>query len=319
MALPGIFLGRRHIESWRRRPYLQINYGDFFRVVIMLDRSYLILGLDGLSHAHGPQYFRDGHLATSVIAAWHLCHENGLDEPTQGLIKSLIDRELGEDAIFLPAPQEPADSALLKQLLATLSCGIGDLREVGHNIIFGAAALKVFRHRPETITPHRVNGVCRLIEDFATTQNVALEGDDGIPGIGDESALIRFIFGEYLRSVALYTGYGQGWAGHLLTIGHAVIELSRLGYPELAAGAHQAYRMYISTIRRGPGERDRRIPEHPPSSLTPLDRDYWEHRKSVRSGLGHAFKYPWSFFSLLSWLDDPDLKQRSLAAGYRIF
>ena len=285
----------------------------------MLDKSYLLMGLDGLSHASGPQYFRDGHLATSVIAAWYLCHENGLDEPTQGLIKSLIDRELRDDEIFLPVPDEPADSALLEHLLATLSAGIGDLREVGHNIIFGAAALKVFRHCPETITPPRVDGICKLIDNFATPQSVTLEDEDGIPDIADESALIRFIFSEYLRSVALYTGYGQGWAGHLLTIGHAVIELSRLGYEDLAARAHKAYRMYITTMRRGPRETDRHIPEHPPSNLTPLDRHYWKQRKTVRSGLGHAFKYPWSFFSLLSRLDDQDLKQRCLAAGYAIF
>jgi hypothetical protein len=289
------------------------------RLAIMLDDSYLMLGLDGLSRAHGPQYFRDGHLATSVIAACYLCHENALDDPTQDLIKSRIDQDLAKDAIFLPAPHEPANSVLLEQLLETLSTGIGDLREVGHNIIFGAAALKVFRHHPETVTPFRVNGICRLIEDFATTQSVTLDDDDDVPGIADEGSLIRFIFREYLRSVALYTGYGQGWAGHLLTIGHAVIELHRLGYPELAAGAHHAYRMYIRTMRRGPKESAPPIPEHPSSSLTPLDRDYWEQRKSVRPGLGHAFKYAWSFFSLLSRLDDRYLKQRCLEAGYRIF
>jgi hypothetical protein len=285
---------------------------------IMLDNSYLKLGLDGLSHAHGQQYFRDGHLATSVIAACYLCRENNLDEPTQDIIEDRIDRELRADAIFLPAPDETADRALLQQLLETLAGGIGDLREVGHNIIFGTAALKAFRDCPEAITPARVEGICRLIDNFITTQNVDLEEDDGIPGIADESALIEFIFSEYLRTVTRYAGYGQGWAGHLLTIGHAVIELSRLGYPQLAAQAHAAYRMYIRTIRRGPEKTDRRIPEHPPASLTPLNQDYWKHKQQIRPGLGHAFKYAWSFYSLLRGLNDPDLKQRCIAEGYRI-
>ncbi len=285
----------------------------------MLDHSYLIMGLDGLSHAHGKDYFRDGHLATSVIAAYYLCHENNLDEETQDLVKSRIDNELREDAIFRPAPDETPDTTLLEQLLDTLSRGIGDLREVGHNIIFGAAALKAFRDRPAAITPSRVEGICRLIDDFTTTQNITLEGDEGIPGIEDEGALIEFIFSEYLRSVSLYAGYGQGWAGHLLTIGHAVIELSRLGYPDIAASAHNAYRMYIMTMRRGPKEKDRQIPDHPPSSLTPLDQAYWEQRNPVRPGLGHAFKYAYSFFNLLPGLNNPELKQRCVAAGYKIF
>ena len=111
----------------------------------MLDNTYLILGLDGLSRAHGRNYFDDGHLGASVIAAYYLCLENGLEEHTQNVIKSRIDHELRIDALFLPAPREAPDATLLEQLLNTLSAGIGDLREVGHNIIFGAAALKAFR------------------------------------------------------------------------------------------------------------------------------------------------------------------------------
>ncbi len=285
----------------------------------MLDDTYLILGLDGLSHANGPDYFRDGHLAASVIAAYYLCHENSLGEHTQDAIKSIIDRELREDPIFLPAPDEPPDAALLKQLLDTLSSGIGELREVGHNIIFGAAALKAFRQRPDAITPARVLGICRLVDDFAVTPDIGLEADDGIPGIDAAGALVEFIFNEYLRSLALYAGYGQGGAGHLLTIGHAVIELSRLGYPDLAARAHAAYRMYIGHLRRGPGVSARPIPEHPASDLTPLDQAYWERRTSVRPGLGHAFKYPWSFYSLLARLKDSVLRDRCLAESYKIF
>jgi hypothetical protein len=285
----------------------------------MLDTSYLVLGLDGLSHAHEQDHFCDGHLASSVIAAWYLCHENNLEEETQDLIRSRIDEELRQDAIFRPAPDEPADSTLRQQLLDTLSTGIGDLREVGHNIIFGAIALKAFRDRPDAITPARVEGICRLIENFTTTQNVELNDDDRIPGIADKGALIEFIFSEYLRSVSLYAGYGQGWAGHLITIGHAVIGLSRLGHTQLAMQAHNAFRMYITTMRRGPKETNRRIPDHPPSSLTPLDHAYWAQGKPVRPGLGHAFKYPYSFYNLLSGLNDPALKKRCLAESYKIF
>jgi hypothetical protein len=208
---------------------------------------------------------------------------------------------------------------LLEQLLDTLSGGIGDLREVGHNIIFGAAALKAFRDCPAAITPSRVEGICGLIDDFATTQNVTLKGDEEIPGIEDEGVLIEFIFSEYLRAVSLYSGYGQGWAGHLLTIGHAVIELSRLGYPDLAAPAHKAYRMYIMTMRRGPKATDRPIPDKEPRSYSPLEREYWERKDSISSGIGHALKYPYSFYNLLNSLYNPDLKNRCLEKSYLIF
>jgi len=284
----------------------------------MLDESYLILGLDALSRAHTSDYFRDGHLGASVIAAYYFCHENGLDGRTQDAVKSWIDRELRGTPLFLPSPNEVPDPSLLGDLLNALSTGIEDLREVGHNVIFGSAALKALRQLPEAVAPARVGGLCRLANAFASTQNIALEEDDEIPGLGDERQLIEFIFQEYLRSIVQYAGYGQGWAGHLLTFGHAVIELSRLGYTELASGAHEAYRMYIRTMRRGPSETSRRIPDHPSSQRSPLQYEYWEQRTSVRSGLGHAFKYAYSFYNLLGHLDDSELKQRSLAESHKI-
>ncbi len=285
----------------------------------MLNEDYLLIGLDGLSRAHKGDYFRDGHLGASVVAAYYLCRENDLDHRTQDLMKSHIDRELRDDALFLPAPPEEADASLVADLLDVLSAGVSDLREVGHNVIFAAAALKAFRDLPQSITPFRVEGICKLIAAFDTTQNVTVTENDRIPEAPPEKPLIEFIFHEYLRAVAQYTGYGQGWAGHLLTFGHAVIELSRLGYPELSLRAHNAYRMYIKTMRQGPTEKSRRIREHSPSSVTPLDYEYWAQRKSVRSGLGHAFKYPYSFYNLLAQLDDAELRQRCLAQGYRIF
>ncbi len=200
-----------------------------------------------------------------------------------------------------------------------LAAGIDELREVGHNVIFAAAALKAFQRLPDTVTPYRVNGVSRLIDCFVATQDVSVAEDDGIPEVGDEARLIEFIFHEYLRTLARYAGRGQGWTGHLLTFGHAVIELSRLGYPQLAARAHEAFRVYIAMVRGGPREIDRQISDHPPSSRTPLDYDYWERRKPVRPGLGHAFKYPYSFYNLLSGLRDPRLRERSLAESYKIF
>jgi len=285
----------------------------------MLDDSYLILGLDGLSHAHGENYFADGHLGASAIAAYYLCHENGLGDRTQTAIASCMDREYRGTAPFLPVPDETPDSALLGQLADTLAGSVGDLRGVGHNIIFGAAALKAFRECPDAITPFRVAGVCGLIEDFRDIHDTGIDALEGIPGVAEEGALVEFICREFLHTVALYGGYGQGWTGHLLTIGHAVLELSRLGYTDLAVTAHRAYRVYIRNIRCGPRESDRQIPDHPATALTPLDHSYWERGKPLRASLGHAFKYPWSFYSLLARLEDSSLRERCLSESHKIF
>lgn len=285
----------------------------------MLDSDYLVRGLDGLSHAHGEHYFRDGHLAAATVSAYWLCHENQLDLPAQDAVRSQVDRYLSREAIFKAVPDEAADARLLDRLLDALAAGIDDLRQVGHNIIFGATALKAFHQFPRTVTPYRVDGICRLLANFTTTQNTALSDLDGVPGLDDEHIFIEFMFREYLHAVALWSGYGQGWAGHLLTIGHAVLELARHGQPDLAARARRAYRMYIATLRRGPGANAEPIPDHPALTSTPLQADYWRRKTSVTKGLGHAFKYPYSFYNLLAGLHDETLKQRCLDASFQIF
>jgi len=285
----------------------------------MIDQSYLVLGLDALSHASGGDYFRDGHFGASVIAAYFLCRENGLDRPTQDTIGTIIERDLRPATAFRPAPAEEPDGSLIDQVLETLSVGIADLREVGHNVIFGAAALEAFHAVPASITPFRTGGVCSLIASFHATQNVALDAHDGVPDLGDASGFSEFLCREFLEAGRRYAGRGQGWTGHLLTFGHAVLTLSTLGYADLATSARAAFRMYVTTVRGGPRESDPHIPDHQPSALTPLDQAYWESRRSVQRGLGHAFKYARSFYGLVARLRDPALRTRCLEESYLLF
>ncbi|MDH3380724.1 MAG: hypothetical protein OEQ39_27730, partial [Gammaproteobacteria bacterium] len=152
----------------------------------------------------------------------------------------------------------------------------------------------------------------------ASTQNVTVGPEDGLPDLAVEQDMIEFMFREYLRAVDLFSGYGQGWAGHLMTFGQAVIELARLGHPQLAARARGAFLMYVKTLRRGPKAGDRRIPDHAPFDVTPLDAEYWERKQRIREGLGHAFKYAYSFYHLLPQLRDAALRQECLAKAYQI-
>ena len=39
----------------------------------MMDRKYLMHGLDALGRAHGLDYFRDGHRGAAIVSAYFLC------------------------------------------------------------------------------------------------------------------------------------------------------------------------------------------------------------------------------------------------------
>lgn len=285
----------------------------------MLDESYLTIGLNALSRAHERNYFADGHLGAAVIAAYYLCKENGLEDKTQDAIGDCIDAELHRNDLFAQMPNESSDPSLLEQVLQALAPNIIDLRDIGHNAIFSCAALKAFRQVPEAITPSRVKGICSLIAAFDSTQNVDVKASDEIPVFEKEDLMVEFVFREFLASLNQYVGFGQGWAGHLLTFGHALVELSRLGHADLAKSGQTAYRMYIKTMRQGPKALDPHITEHVPKPWTPLDSEYWQNRKPGISGIGHVFKYPYSFYALLKHVSDPELTQQCIDESYRIF
>ncbi len=139
--------------------------------------------------------------------------------------------------------------------------------------------------------------------------------------LGDEQEFIRFALEEYLRALGLYlNGRGHhGFAGHLLTSGHALLELHRMGYKETAAKGVAAYWQFVEEARRGTDLGGKNVPGAPPSPPSPLKRDYWVEQGKRRSGelvSSHLIKYPYSFYALARDLRDDTLKQRLLEKLY---
>ncbi len=84
-------------------------------------------------------------------------------------------------------------------------------------------------------------------------------------GLDDESKFVHFIFEEFLKAA------GDGFDGHVLTIGHALLELHRMGHKELARKGVPAYWEWCR------GSRDENRGEAPPptpQAPTPLNREY---------------------------------------------
>ena len=191
------------------------------------------------------------------------------------------------------------------------------LRQAGHNVILPSLALRAFEYAPETVTPARVNGICKLIEAFTISEGFERRDDD-IPDMGPAPEAAEFVLSELPRTIEAFTGRGQGWSGHLLTYGRALFDLRQLGYGALADKGEQVFKLYVKRIRMGPLGTDRPRPEHPPSERYPHQRAYWEARRDQPVGIGHVFKYPYGFYGLLALAQDPDLKRRCMQAAYHI-
>ena len=200
-----------------------------------IGRRELVKGLDGMSRVadQGNDPFTGGHNAAAVMASAFFCREQKLGEGVQKELLALVKARLLTSRIYEPRPKQTADQWLVEGLVKDLDAGIDTLRRSGHNIIFANICLKAMREVHEAATPARVAGLRRMVQSFGTRRADGSRSQDGdtFVDLGDETRFVHFVFEEYLKAMDLYLigkGY-HGFAGHLLTVGHALLELRRAG------------------------------------------------------------------------------------------
>jgi hypothetical protein len=302
--------------------------GTFFQSIAAADepapigRRELVQGLDGMSRvAEKGDVFGGGHTAAAVMASAFFCREQKIDADTQKEILALVEGRLLKSPIYVARPEEKADAELLAALAKDLDAGVDTLRRSGHNIIFAAISLKTLREVPEAVTPERMAGLRKMVQSFGAGGGPRPRNDGTFVDLTDETKFVRFVFEEYLKALDLYrNGKGHhGFAGHLLTIGHALLELKRMGYAETAARGVAAYWQFVKQARDGADLGGQKVKDAPPKPPLPLVREYWAGQSQRAAGTivsSHLIKYPYSFFALAKELRDDDLKQRLLDSIY---
>jgi hypothetical protein len=93
----------------------------------------------------------------------------------------------------------------------------------------------------------------------------------------------------------------------MLTFGQALVELAAMGDVEWAESCRPAFRKYVTVTRLGPEPGAQPRPDHEPTDLRPVDAAYWEGRGADSLGIGHVFKYPYSYYALLRRAGEPAL------------
>jgi len=284
-----------------------------------IGRGEIVMGLDGLSRVAEGEWdpFSDGHVAAAVIASAFFTRENELEAATQTSLLAFVEVRLLSRRIFAARPKEPADPELVAGLVKDLDAGIRTLRRGGHNIIFATMALKALRDVPEAVTPARVRGLRNMIQRFGTDETRGAAGKP-FTELGDKQAFVKLLFEEYLCALELYlAGKGHhGFAGHMLTFGHALLELHRMGYPELAQKGVEAFEPFIQQARAGADLGGRSVASPQPNAPSPLQADYWNAQlRRTTDGIvsSHLVKYPYSFYALLKDLPEGEVRQRVLA------
>ena len=139
------------------------------------------------------------------------------------------------------------------------------------------------------------------------------------PPFSDEIAASKFVLQEASDAIDRFVGYGQGFAGHMLTFGQSLIELAAMGDTEWAESCRTAFRKYVTVTRKGPQAGDRKIQEHKFSKLRPDEATYWNQRGERTLGLGHVFKYPYAYYDLIARAQDPACEREFDTKAWRLF
>jgi hypothetical protein len=279
----------------------------------------LLLGLNALARAHQLNYFADGHRGAAMVASYLLCVDNRLDAQATARIAELVDLNWASTPLCQPFPDAQPDARGIEKIGAALMEGGEVLRQVGHNAIFAMLAIKAFRLLPSAATPERIDGVCALIRSFTPWRDIPPDADVDPPPFGDGPAAARYILSEASSAIDRFVGFGQGFAGHMLTFGHALVELAAMGDVEWAESCRTAFRKYVTVTRRGPEPDSRRIPDHKPSELRPTGSAYWQKRGDRAVDIGHVFKYPYSYYDLMRRAGDRELSRSLDEKAYHLF
>ena len=168
---------------------------------------------------------------------------------------------------------------------------------------------------PEAATPERIAGLRKMVQSFGKTKGAVEKDPEPLVGLDDEQKFVHFVFEEFLRAK------GDGFDGHVVTIGHALVELYRMGHEELARKGVPAYWQWVREARAGDDEGGGELAPAPPRGPTPLTRGYWAAQAKHRIGeivSSHTVKYPYSFYALAKDVKDEDLKKRILTKVYRL-
>jgi len=277
-----------------------------------LDQRYLSHGLNLLCRAYSTDAFVAGHAGGAVIAAYYLCREGDLETGTPEVIKAALDRYYSITPDPFPKEKPAQDGA--SSILHSMEDGIDQLCRIGHNVIFLSLALRAFHDLPQAVTPARIEGLRRTINSLEPRQKGV--GDLEIPE--STSSYSEFVLEEFLGSTE--GGPGQGYAGHVLTYGRAILDLRTLGYEPFAQKCLNAFKLALKAARpQSPGN-GYRAERKKVEFLRPNCKAYWDRRVSAGTmELGHLFKYPYGFFGLRRHCKNPELSDVCMENSYRLF
>lgn len=293
-----------------------------------LPTSYLDLGLAGLARAHDAGDANRGHYGAGLIAAYLLSADHPLPAATRAGLHDQAERFIAHNRRFLtPYPGSgPTIGSTEARLIAALTSNVDHLCAIGHNVIFAVMAIRALRRLGQDPGERQTASLCAAITDLSSPLTTAMGLDLGgldlaaMPPYRDSAEVAVTALREMPKFARVYAGLFAGWVGHVVTLGHAVVELDRLGYADLARRAHRPHRLLVAQAAL--------LHHHPPDGLvenervpwSPLQPEFWQRDYAGNNwAYAHTFKYPLAYLALRPAIADAQEQGRLDEAMTRIW
>jgi hypothetical protein len=301
--------------------------------------DFLQTGLWGLMRAPNANLMT-GHLGAAMLAGELLKRErsdlqSGVGAAIDGELRRIMAGEeswfspasvgFGVPELFLPVDPAPVASDAEARIVEALTGTLDAFHESGHNVIFATLAMRAIRHMPEAATEPVVEGIAELTRRFAGTRGGRgyygkeegwrigpadpLPPPTAFPAYRTLADMVDEVLAEAYASRRL-NRRGYGGVVHVVNHVAALLDLARLGYPELALQALPAQREHFTRWRLLPDVSE----EFGASTEAPCDprtRPFWdEDLRRDTARLTHRVKGMYGLLTLLDTLAPGERRQR---------
>ena len=283
-----------------------------------------------------------GHLGAAVVAGYYIWEDFSdlYSEASSSIISELNRIMSGDEALWFdqkkaglsipelfssgPLSKKPGDPSRIRDALAG---NIATMRASGHNVIFAALALRGLHDHPSEASEDIVLGVEKLIKGFNKSgsgrgyhgkERGWINANDIVKGneltsasYQSEEEMVELVIDELIENGSRRRR-GFGGLFHLINHTAALIDLSQLGYVDLAQAGMPAHRHHLGLIQRLP-DLSIELGTLVRATQQPTVADYWTIKNSTQwSGwLTHRIKTIYGFHSLLEWIDDPKKRRKA--------
>ncbi|UED76216.1 hypothetical protein [Brevibacillus sp. DP1.3A] len=253
----------------------------------------------------------EGHWACAVIALTELLEEKLVPAKLEDLIRKNLDKVVEEHANEQQYRANTEYEDFPAQMMKLLVQKSHTCHALGHDAIYTFYLLSMLSRSHIPATAELFDAMGKMVSSFAASgpgfvtvngENIVID-PDGVPNTGVRLQLTPETLLDLLHNFQrpLQMEKGDMQLGHILTHGHAIVEMKQAYRHYVHDNLDPSFYTRINLLAYANTLEENRVVESDSmvmeGELNPLEPSYWE-QALVESRHGHFYKYAYSYLRL---------------------